>query len=306
LAFRRGGGVRAMAAVFASTTYLDPVPNPLGTALAGLGGLDLDGVELGSTHAWQADIARVAASFPGRKLVHNYFPPARSELIINLASADTGQRAASLDHAGHCLELAAEIGAELYTVHPGFMAEAVRPGHVKSESQAFDFDFAAASGTHAEAFDRMLDSLGRLSARAKALGVALAVETEGSMTKPDVLLLQRPEEYHRLLGLLPDLGLTFNLAHTGLAAATFGFAVADFIECFGARFRAVELSHNDGRRDLHAPIKAGSPVLDWVARLPEVPLILEFRGATAADIAESVALVRAAALQPPPTQVTSS
>lgn len=282
-----------MAQVFVSTTFHGPGRTQLSNVLALLEGLDLDGVELGSTHEWRADLATVAASFGGRKLVHNYFPPARDDLIINLASLDPAIRRASLNHALSCLAFAAEIGAETYTVHPGFLADATGTAGQGDGATAYDFTFSGHRAGHEQAFALSLDALTQLAEKARRLGVTLAVETEGSATHQGILLLERFAEYDALLATVPDIGLTFNLAHTTLAALVHGYTVEDFIDRYSQHFVACELSHNDRHRDLHAPLTADSWVLDWLPRLPDVPLILEFRDASRDQVATSIALVRA-------------
>lgn len=278
--------------VFASTTYLGPGRTPVGDALRGLQNCGLDGIEIGSTHLYQDDFAAQARTWTGATVVHNYCPPAKSEMIMNIAATDPTHRRASVEHAKKCLRFASEIGAELYTVHPGFKAEAV--GTTEPDSKrSYDFAFAAVRAPQAEAFSRMLESLKELVDDAQRLGVALAIESEGSVTKQGVLLMETPGEYDDLFTAIPEgLGLNLNLAHTSLAARVHDFDVAQFLGTHAARIRAVELSHNDGHNDSHAPLTANSPVLDWVARLPDVPLILEFRDATPDQVATSAALVR--------------
>lgn len=282
-----------MAQVFVSTTFHGPGRTELADVLALLDGLPIDGVELGSTHIWRPDLAAVAAGFGGRKLVHNFFPPTPGELIVNLASRNPAMREASLDHAQSCLHFAAEIGAELYTVHPGFLAEATAAAAHSDANQAYDFSFAGEHSAHADAFALSLDALSRLGELAGSLGVTLAVETEGSLTHRGILLLEQPDEYDRLLAAVPGIRLNFNLAHSTLASLAHGFSLEEFVARFGHRFAAVELSHNDRQRDLHAPLPSDSWVLDWLPRLPGVPLILEFRDATRDQVASSIALLRA-------------
>lgn len=282
-----------MAQIFVSTTFHGPGRTDLGDVLALLDGLDIDGVELGSTHVWRPDLAAVAATFGGRKLVHNYFPPARTDLIVNLASLNPGIRQESLNHALSCLTFAARIGAEIYTVHPGFLADATGAAAQGDGATAYDFSFGDQHAAHDDAFALSLDALGRLAEEARRLGVTLAVETEGSATHQGILLLERFAEYVALLAAIPNIGLTFNLAHTTLAALVHGYTVEDFIDRYSRHFVACELSHNDRHRDLHAPLTAESWVLDWLPRLPDVPLILEFRDASRDQVATSIALVRA-------------
>lgn len=281
--------------IFVSTTFFGNEPTDLAEVLAQLHGLALDGVELGSTHRWRDDLLSVARNAPGRLFTHNYFPPAPAELIINLASADPDILESSRAHAHSCVDAAAALSAELYTVHPGFLAEPVSAATSRREG-AFDFTFAAPGASYDQAFQTMTESLGRLAEHARAKGVPLAIETEGSVTKQGVLLMERPQEYQRLLAVLPDLRINLNLAHSSLAAKVHGFALADLVALLRPHLAAAELSHNDGHHDQHRPLVAGSAMLDALALVPQsVPAILEFRDATRAQVAESIALARAVA-----------
>lgn len=285
-----------MPCVFASTTYLGVAGIDVAAAIEPLRDLALDGIELGSTHTYRPDIGAVVRSlWPGRLVTHNYFPPAEADMVINLASLNDAHRAASLHHAEHCLRVAADLGAELYTVHPGFLAEAKTAVASGNQSGGYDFQFSERRERHDVAFNHMIASLEMLLATAQSLGIRLAIESEGSLTKPGVLLMERPEEYERLFEHFPDgLWINFNLAHSRFAARAHAFDLDGFLTRFSRRIAAVELSHNDGQHDQHQPLVPGSFVLDWLPRLPDVSLILEFRDSIPADIARSAELVRAA------------
>ena len=278
--------------VFASTTFWSDGPTELADVLELLAPLGLDGIELGSTHIWRDDLVQVARRAKGRLFSHNYFPPAPDDLIINLASARDDILQASRRHALHCLDMAAEIGSELYTVHPGFLAEPTSAARQKADG-AYDFSFATPSGTTEQGFQTMVESLRLLAEHAARRGIALAIETEGSVTKQGVLLMERPDEYIRLFDLLPDLRINLNVAHSSLAAKVHGFDISQLIELVVPRLAAVELSHNDGHQDKHLPLVADSPMLAPLALIPSsVPVILEFRNASIADMEASIAIIR--------------
>lgn len=281
--------------LYASTTFLGKGRTDVSESLAVLSDLNLDGVELGSTHTWRPDLADVIRRMWTKPLLtHNYFPPAEDELVLNIASADPDIRTRSIQHMRQCLHFAADIGASLYTIHPGFLAEPV--GTTADDSaKTYDFKFSGEQVPYERAFFLMTDALRELVEIAADVGVALAIESEGSLTSAGVTLMEKPTEYERLFELLPEgLGITLNLAHTALAAKGHGFEMAAFIKRFRARIRAVEFSHNDGYCDQHMPLEISAPVLDWLPHLPNVPLIMEFRGATGSDIQDSASILRAA------------
>lgn len=279
--------------IFLSTTFYDDSPSCLSKVLDLISGFDLDGVELGSTHQYQEDFYDlIKTKWSGRLQTHNFFPPASDlNFVVNLASDDSSWRQASIDHAEKCLKFSAEIGAEIYTVHPGFLASPERPKG--SASKEYDFSYSRASISHELAFNNMLDSLEALATVASRLGVNLAVETEGSFTKQGVLLLERMEEYERLFSKLDGgVVLNCNLAHTRLAGKVHGYELADFIDVHFDRIVCAELSHNDGISDQHLPLVEQSYVFDYVSKLPDVPMILEFRNTQIAEVEKSIALMR--------------
>jgi len=285
--------------VFASTTFMGPDRTRVTEAVAALGRANLDGIELGSTHLFEheADLLNLRKMWSGRILTHNFFPPSADEaFVLNIAATDESARARSVAHCLYCIDVAAKLGAEVYTVHPGFMALPLEAASKRGDSY-YDFRFDESRVPHEIAFAAMLESLGTLLAEARRANLKLAIETEGSVTKQGILLMERPDEYERLMSRLSGIWLNFNLAHTSLSARVHGFDVGDFVTKFGRYFAAVELSHNDGHSDQHMPLQPGSYVLPWVCKLPDVPWIMEFRNATIGDIESGAALIRAAANQ---------
>jgi sugar phosphate isomerase/epimerase len=282
--------------VFASTTSLGKGRTDLAVVLPAMMDLGFDGIELGSNHLWRSDFAGVIKeNRPPRILTHNYFPPCPDDLVINVASPEPVVRLASIAHARNCIDFASEIGAELYTIHPGFMAATATVVAHRQLEAAYDFEFGD-SVPYEQSYLLMRDALGELLEYAKHAGMRLAIETEGSVTKQGILLMERPDEYRRLFA---ELGggffLNFNLAHSRLAAGVHGFDLAEFIREFGPKFAAVEVSHNDGERDQHRALISSSYVFEWLPLLPDVPLIIEVREASAADLSNSAHLLRSAA-----------
>jgi sugar phosphate isomerase/epimerase len=282
--------------VFASTTFHGSERTRASDVVAMMQSLPLDGIELGSTHVFEteATLLGIRDIWKRRILTHNFFPASADEsLVLNLAAADAALRARSLDHCRSCITMAAKLGAELYTVHPGYLAAPLEAASKKGASY-YDFRFSEMRVPHEAAFAAMLESLGVLLDAAENAGIALAIETEGSVTKQGVLLMERPEEYERLFDVLPRIRLNFNLAHTRLSSRVHGFDLGEFIARFGSHFAAVELSHNDGNSDQHAPLVRDSYVLSWIDRLPDVPFIMEFRNAALSDLERSASLIRTA------------
>jgi sugar phosphate isomerase/epimerase len=279
--------------IYASTTFLGASQTNLSEPLSILRDLDLDGVELGSTHFWQSNLRDVVSKLWNKNIItHNYFPPSSKNLVLNIASRDPKIRTASIEHMKICIRFASDIGAKIYTIHPGFLAE---PLNVQTniKEKSFDFSYSSDAVPYETAFMLMKNALIELIKVANEVDVSLAIETEGSLTSTGVALMEDPAEYENLFNEIKDgLYLNLNLSHTLLAAKGRGFTVDAFINRFKNRIIAVELSDNDGYRDQHRPLNSESQVLNWIPYLPDVPLILEFRCATKDDIINSISILR--------------
>jgi len=280
-----------MTQLFLSTTFYGDRDTDLEEVLPLINNLDIDGIEIGSTHQYRTDIYEVVSKYKKRIITHNFFPPAKnSNLVINLASNDTEIRYNSIQHARYCLQMAAKMGAETYTVHPGFLA---MPKVSKEKTNRYDFTFSDKRNEHKKSFSLMLESLTELLEDAEKHKICLAIETEGSLTEKGVLLMETIDEYDDLFSSIPNgIELNLNLAHTMFAGKAHGYTLHHFIERYYERISQVEISHNDGNVDQHLPLTASSYVFDYLELFPDVPKILEFRNATIEQVKHSINLVR--------------
>ena len=88
------------------------------------------------------------------------------------------------------------------------------------------------------------------------------------------------------------LKLNLNIAHTTFAAQTYGYNIFEFIDNFYDWIIAIEISHNDGSSDQHSSLIKNSYVFDYINKLPDKPMILEFRNTSISKIEESILLMR--------------
>ena len=136
----------------------------------------------------------------------------------------------------------------------------------------------------------MLSSLKKIVNFAKNKRVKVAIETEGSIKKRNLLLMQKPEEYQELFKyFLPnDLGINLNIGHLNLAARVFNFSKLRFVKKLKPYILAIELSHNNGLEDQHLPLKKNG----WYWQMINDPdfskiyKILEFRNTNIKKIKE--------------------
>ena len=282
--------------IFLSTTSLGLGRTNLLELFDSFTKFDIEGIEFGSNHQWTFNlISDLKKRSPfERAFSHNYFPPEPNNIVLNIASLNKGVRESSIAHAIKCIDVAKLLGCEFYTLHPGFLSENAIPADLLSGETGYDFRFIGRFADYDSAFTEMVASLKKISSYARQSGVGFAIETEGSVTSSGHLLMETPEEFKRLRQELGDLcpKINFNFAHSVLASKKHGFGLKDFISDFGKDFIAIEVSDNDGKRDLHKYLTQDSYILSWLRYLPKVPIILEFRAATILQIENSIKLLR--------------
>ena len=248
--------------------------------------IELDGIELASTHqSLNARDLEKINQLDCPVITHNFFPPNDDKFVINLASLDDEIRAKSLDYVLNAIRFATEIGAEIYTFHPGFRQEVVEPNQ---DGRNFDFSFGSKRSSWKAAFDTMLGSLDKVATEASKQGVNVLMETGGSVTSPEASLMETPEEFSQLKQFFgQSIGINFNLAHSFLAGLHHKFDVRELIDDLLPLISVVELSHNDQKIDQHLPLPPDSYIYAFLPKLVDKILVLEFRNCEVQDIVMS-------------------
>ncbi len=284
------GSLEVKPDIFISTTYFGKRESDLKNALNELEVLPVDGIEIGSTHKYSPDNSKTIKSISGKRLLfHNYFPPSKEPLILNIASSNDNLRKKSVNHIKECISFSESHGGELYTFHPGFLNDAVSEGIGENN---YDFVFQKSGQNQDNAYKNMLNSIRKIVDFSETLGVKVAIETQGSVNKSTDLFMQHPDEYQKLFSDFPSaLGLNLNLAHSYFASKVFDFSLKEFIVGNNHHIEAVELSHNNSVDDEHIPLVKDSYVFKFLSLLKDKRLVLEFRNTPIEDIKQSIRLI---------------
>ena len=250
---------------------------------------NISNIELGSNHIYENNFKEIIKQYNFRFIVHNYFPIPRKGFVVNIASSNKHIRNLSLRHIRKAINFCRETNSRLYSFHPGFIVDPI----IASKSKK-NYDFIwknkNSNKNYNLAFKNMLSSLKKIVNFAKRKRVKVAIETEGSIKKRNLLLMQKPEEYQELFKyFLPnDLGINLNIGHLNLASKAFNFSKLGFVKELKSYILAIELSHNNGLEDQHLPLKKN----EWYLKIINDPdfskiyKILEFRNTNIKKIKE--------------------
>tara|TARA_A100001011_G_scaffold369273_1_gene424431 strand:- start:98 stop:970 length:873 start_codon:yes stop_codon:yes gene_type:complete len=279
--------------LFVSSTFL-PDQSMLIDALDVCSRLSVDGVELGSNHCFEGKYPYLK-KFDFAYLVHNFFPIPPESYVVNVASLNEDIRKKSIAHVKASIDFTGDIGAELYTFHPGFLTDPASAGRTET-----NFDFCFEKLPRTESFEmaenHLYRSLDEIIAYATANDVEIAVETEGSVRHCQQLLMQTPDDFDLFRSRYGphDIGINLNFGHMYLASKVFLFDVEVQVNSIKEYLVAMELSHNDGVEDSHLPLVRGAwywpLIMDQDYR--HLPKILEFREVSEKQLRENVLLFR--------------
>tara|TARA_B100002019_G_C21270995_1_gene602281 strand:+ start:3682 stop:4557 length:876 start_codon:yes stop_codon:yes gene_type:complete len=279
--------------IYVSTTFT-PDNTPLSFTMNLCEENGLDCIEIGSNHCYENNYDFIK-DYQLNFLVHNYFPIPKKSFVVNIASFDEEIRKMSIDHIRKAINLCDQIGAKLYTFHPGFLTD---PDGSNIDNKNYDFqwdDKKLRNSNFEKATSIMYESLNEIIYFSKSKNIKVAIETEGSVSKKNHLLMQRPIEYRMLMQKFnsDDIGINLNIGHLNLASKAFNFDKRYFIDLIEDYIVAMELSHNEGHEDDHLPLKEGEWYWDTITnkKFCDVLKILECRNTSVNQIAENIKLI---------------
>lgn len=236
---------------------------------------------------WSTEAARFGA---GLLLHHACFAPA-DQPYWNLAAGDEDMRRRAVEGASETMREAAALGGPFYSVHPGYALELTVGADRKP---------VGVETSRSRALDQLCRSLDRLAELADDLGIALLVENRPG-ARGTLPMWQEPAEIHQTLDRVgaPPLGLLLDVGHLLLSCRARHWEPEPVVEELKGRVRAIEISRNDGGRDLHQLPKEDGIELE-LAKLAgglSVPVILEARNLETSAVTWAIALL-SEALQP--------
>lgn len=251
---------------------------------------NIKNIELGSSHHYVSNIGEILNRYPDtRFIIHNYFPPSEKEFALNIASFDEEIRNNSIEHAKKAIDLCTKVGAPLYSMHAGMLAD---PNSMVF-FEGFQFEEKTITSADEEkAFQFVVQSCKELNAYAKQKGIKFAIETSGGHpSKFPLLLMTKIAEFEKLYTEIDDgnFGILLDIGHYNISTHLYeNESYEGFIRKFKDKIFQIHIHHNDGTDDQHQP-----PTEKEMALLKnlnsDVIIVLESMNCTIESIQHSLA-----------------
>jgi len=216
----------------------------------------INNLELGSNHIYQKNY-KFILKHDFNLLTHNYFPPLKKDFVINIASKNSPIRKKSINIIKKNIKFSKSIASKLYTFHPGFIDDPISK-NIKNNN--YDFVWKKKLVNKKDywlSWKLMISSIKEIIMYAKKMNQKIAFETEGSLNKKHLLLMQKPIEFDNFSKEVSfsHIGINLNLGHLNLASKAFNFSRLKFVEKIKKYIVAIEMSHNFRKNDDHLPLK---------------------------------------------------
>lgn len=244
---------------FISTTCFDKNFPEEGSSLGNFKGygIEFSGGKVMDSAALADTLNRFYVNNGKKILIHNYFPPAENDFVLNLASGDGRIIRQSFELIGKAISLCEKYGVRYYSLHPGFLYDAL-----PQSNGYFEFDMKTGL-PYGKSLENLTLNFKSVHEIAKGHGIRLAVEN--LFENPSILKTEKRirsslnctfEEMDRTLSGLPeDTGLLLDLGHLNMSAKYFSFDRMDFLERiiskYGSRIFELHISSNNGDFDQH-------------------------------------------------------
>jgi sugar phosphate isomerase/epimerase len=216
-------------------------------------------------------------------LCHNYFPPPNENFVLNLASLNEDIFQRSMAHVKAALELSAEIGADKFAVHAGFLIDIPlnEVGESISSKMLFDDKLAKA---------RFVNALNTLQTIARSLNIQLYIENNvlsdlnySNFGKVNPFFVCNMEQAIEIRQLVPGIEILCDVAHLKVSCKTLGLDFREQLDYFLKITDYIHLSDNDGFSDSNREITEESELMGLLKEMDLRNKIITFEVYTGLD-----------------------
>jgi len=219
-------------------------------------------------------------------LVHGYFPPPRTNFVMNFADGAPRTR----EFVDESMRFVRALEAPYYSGHPGFIKDFTFDGRRLVET-------GTARRYTLEDLGRAIEWFGReYPAERLVLENLYPIDTD-----PETCLMMTPDEIYWIMKRYQNLYLLLDLGHLKVSAGVLGFdlaaSVSLMLEIFSDRTLEIHLSENNGSHDDHLLPGPGSDqhviVEEYAGLIKEsrINLTIETRRSTLEAIGESLSFI---------------
>lgn len=187
-------------------------------------------------------------------LLHNYFPPPRESVVLNLASLDNRIYSLSMDHFKRMIECAVRLEVKKIGIHAGFYIDFRLEDIGRDITKVPVNDRAEAMRRFISGYRHLRDLSGEIPLYIENNVISAA---NYALYKENPFMLTCRREFLELLTVL-HFPLLLDVAHLKVSCSTLGLGFKEELAALISSSDYIHVSDNDGQSDLNRSLCAGS------------------------------------------------
>lgn len=280
--------------IYASTTFA-PDQQTYDHHFPSLKAANRKNIEIGSTHLPITNHSSLAAEIKNYQqagfnfIVHNFFPSTQDRIILNFSSENKEIQKKTIEFYKKTIDLCHEANIEFYTIHPGFMAEALQENKT---GRNFDLVFQKNNLTRKEAVQLSISGITEIADYAQAKKVKILIENHGTFHNFENCLFNCTQDFTQLFqSTPPQIFCNFNLAHAVLSEKAGAESALLLFTSLKERVKFIELSQWQGNIDAHQAFDETSELFNYLRKImfikPDANFIIELRNTSLEELNKS-------------------
>jgi len=256
--------------------------------------LNIKNIELSSglsSHGYsEAILEGYATDF--RFILHNYFPPENTGLVLNLASLDTQIREASINFCKSSIKLCTRVNSPLYGVHSGFTYDPSPTDLGQNQTHLtrhpVDLAKSAFRDSLIEIIDFATEKQIKFCIENNVVPAFNLIEGENLMD-----LMASPSDFSEFNHLteLSDVKYLLDFGHLNVTSKAMGFSRDEFIATVRDRVLQIQVTGNDGVTDMHGPVSKNDWFLPYLSQFIHTPVSIESKNLSEEELLNSITYV---------------
>ncbi len=214
---------------------------------------------------YEEELLRLRDRYRLRYLAHNYFPPPRTDFVVNLASTDDRIRQQSLAHLRAAIDLCRRLGIDRFGFHAGFFVDP------RVSMLGGTVTLSAENSDRQECKRRFCQGVEELLRHAGG-DVTLYIENNVYSRDNHDRFGASPPFMGLRYGELHDAAaatgchILFDVAHLHVTSGSMGFDFAGEMARFMAATDYIHVSDNDGLRDQNRELAENGAIFSQLRR----------------------------------------
>ena len=212
---------------------------------------------------FEDDLLDLKEKYDLNYLCHNYFPPPKKHLVLNLASLNDEIYTQTFSHLKSAIELSRKLGAKKFGFHAGFFLDikVSEIGKKLSKDNLFDKD---------KAISRFCNGFKELSIFSDDIELYIENNVYSSTNaetynNKNIFMLTTYEEFRELDSMI-DFKLLLDVAHLKVSSSTFDLNFEYELSNMINKSSYIHISDNDALHDLNNKLKEDSNLVELLKK----------------------------------------